>query len=216
MPTVYGASASPFVRKVRVFLAEKGIPYELEPIFPFGADPEFRKMSPLGKIPAFRDGDRTLADSSIICSYIERTHPTPPLYPSDPYEHARALWFEEYADGGMVMVIGPKIFFQKFVAPRFFNRPTDEAMVSKAVEEELPPMFDYLEGELGQGDYLVGRTLSIGDIGVATQFVQLRHCGLPVDRKRWPKLAAYIERMHARPSFRALIDEEVAQYVLAA
>ena len=216
MPTVYGASASPFVRKVRVFLSEKGIPYELEPIFPFGAGPEFKKISPLGKIPAFRDGERTLADSSVICSYIERTHPTPPLYPSDPYEYARALWFEEYADGGLVTVVGPKIFFQKFVAPRFFNRPTDEEMVSKAIEEELPPMFDYLEGELGQGDYLVGRTLSIGDIGVTTQFVQLRHCGLPVDRKRWPKLAAYVERMHARPSFKALIEEEMAQFGTAA
>ena len=67
MPTVYGANASPFVRKVRVALAEKGIPYELDPVFPGpGITPEFRQMSPLGKIPAYRDGERTLADSSVI------------------------------------------------------------------------------------------------------------------------------------------------------
>lgn len=216
MPTLYGANASPFVRKVRVFLAEKGIPYDLEPVFPFGAGPEFKKMSPLGKIPAFRDGDRTLADSSVICAYLERTRPAPPLYPTEPYDYARALWFEEYADGGLVTVIGAKIFFQKVVGPRFFNRPTDEAMVKKAIEEELPPMFDYLEGELGNGDFLVGRALSIADIGVCTQFVNLRHVGVHVDPERWPKLAAYVERVHARPSFKALIEEEAPTFGSAA
>ena len=60
MPTVYGANASPFVRKVRVVLSEKNIPYELEPVFPGPmAPPEFRTLSPLNKIPAFRDGDKT-------------------------------------------------------------------------------------------------------------------------------------------------------------
>jgi len=212
MPTVYGANASPFVRKVRVFLAEKGIPYELEPIFPFGPNPEFRKISPLGKIPAYRDGDRTLADSSVICAYIERTHPTPALYPNDPYEYARALWFEEYADGGLVAVIGAKIFFQKIVGPRFLNQPTNEAMVKKAIEEELPPMFDYLEGEIGNNEFLVGRTLTIGDLGIASQFVNLRHTGMTPDAERWPKLAAYVQRMHDRPSFKAMIDEEAPQF----
>lgn len=212
MPTVYGVSASPFVRKVRVFLAEKGIPYELDPVIPFGVSDDFKKMSPLGKVPAFRDGERTLCDSSVICAYLERTHPTPSLYPSDPYEYARALWFEEYGDGGLVTVIGPKIFFQKVVGPRFFNRPTDEAMVQKAIDEELPPMFDYLEGEIGNNDFLVGRTLSIADIGVGTQFVNLRHVGVTPDATRWPKLAAYVERLHARPSFKALIEEEAAAF----
>jgi glutathione S-transferase len=169
-------------------------------------------MSPLGKVPAFRDGDRTLSDSSIICAYVERTHPNPPLYPSDPYDYARALWFEEYADGGLVTVIGPKIFFQKVVGPRFFNQPTDEAVVEKAITEELPPMFEYLEGQLGNGEFLVGRTLSIADIGVGTQFVNLRYVGVTPDAKRFPKLAAYVKRLHDRPSFKSLIDEEAPAF----
>jgi glutathione S-transferase len=209
---VYGANASPFVRKVRVALAEKGIPYVLEPVFPGpGMPADFRKLSPLGKIPAFRDGDRTLADSSIICAYLERTHPTPALYPSDAYEYARALWFEEYGDGGMTPVVGGKIFFPKIVAPRFFNRPTDEAAVQKAIAEDLPPLFDYLESQIN-GDFLVGRTLSIGDIGICTQFVNLRHAGVRPDATRWPKLAAYVDRIHARPSFKAVIEEETPQF----
>lgn len=214
MPTVYGASASPFVRKVRVVLAEKGIAYELDPVIPFNVSDEFKKMSPLGKIPAFRDNDKTMADSSVICAYLERVHPQPALYPSDPYEYARALWFEEYADSGMVAVVGPKIFFQRIIAPVFFNRPTDEAMVNKAINEELPVLFDYLESQLN-GPYLVAGAFSIADISVASQLVNLRHAGVGVDEKKWPKLAKYTAAMHARPSFKALIDEEAPQFAKA-
>ena len=209
MPTVYGVPISPFVRKVRVAMAEKGIAYDLDPVVPVNVSPEYRKISPLGKVPAFRDGDKTLADSSVIIAYLERTHPNPPLYPSDPYEYARALWFEEYADGGLLTIIGPKIFFQKIVAPRFFNQKTDEAVVKKAVEEELPPMLDYLESQLAPGaSTLVGKQFTVGDIGVASQFVNLSHAGYGVDTKRWPKLAAYLAAVHERPSFRPLIAEE--------
>jgi glutathione S-transferase len=216
MPTVYGINASPFVRKVRVALAEKGIPYDVEPVIPINVSPEFRQMSPLGKIPAFRDGNVVLSDSSVICAYLERAYPTPTLYPADPYEYARALWFEEYADTALLEAFGPKIFFQRVVAPRFFNRPTDEAVVNKAVEEDLPPRFDYLESQLGGGDAIVGGRFSIGDIGVATQFVNLRHAGFGVDKRRWPKLARYVDAVIARPSFKALVQEEAVQFGAAA
>jgi glutathione S-transferase len=212
MPTVYGVNASPFVRKVRIALAEKGIPYDLEPVIPVNVSDEFKKMSPLGKIPAFRDGDRVLSDSSVICAYLERVHPTPPLYPADPYEYARALWFEEYSDTALVNVIGPKIFFQKVVGPAFFNQPTDAAVVKKAVEEELPPLFDYLEGQLANAGAIAGGRFSIGDIGIGSQFVNLRHAGFGVDAQRWPKLARYVAGVHERASFKALIDEEAPQF----
>jgi glutathione S-transferase len=211
MPTVYGISLSPFVRKVRVALAEKGIPYDHDPVIPVNVSPEYRKISPLGKVPAYRDGDVTLADSSVILAYLERTHPNPPLYPSAPYDYARALWFEEYADGGLVPIIGAKIFFQKVVGPKFFNQKTDEAVVTKAVEEELPPMFDYLESQLAPGaTTLVGKQLTVGDISVASMFVNFFHAGYGVDTKRWPKLAAYLAGIHERPSFRPLIAEDRA------
>jgi glutathione S-transferase len=81
MPTLYGVGLSPFVRKVRVVLSEKGIPYDHDPAMPANPDPEYRKMSPLGKVPAFRDGDHAFSDSSVICQYLERRHPEPALYP---------------------------------------------------------------------------------------------------------------------------------------
>lgn len=208
MATLYGISASPFVRKVRVVLEEKGIAYDHDPVIPMNVSPEYKKISPLGKIPAWKDGDRTLADSSVICAYLERVHPQPALYPSDPYEFARALWFEEYGDAALVLVTGPKIFFQRVVRPKFLNETCDEEMVQKAVGEELPPHFDYLEREVGEGGVVAGTRFSIGDIGLGTQFVNLKFAGFGVDAKRWPKLARYVDHVLARPSFKKFIDEE--------
>lgn len=216
MATVFGVSPSPFVRKVRVVLAEKNIPYELAPVFPGDADPKYRAMSPLGKIPAFKDGERTLCDSSIICSYLERVHPTPALYPQDPYEYARALWYEEYGDTAVVQVVGPKIFFEKIVNPGFFKKPTNQEVVDKAVKEEVPPLCDYVEGQLGNGDFLVGNKFSIADIGMASPFANFQHAGYKVDAKRWPKLSAFLDRILGRPSFQACLAEERQMLGIAA
>ena len=216
MPTLYGVNASPFVRKVRIVLAEKGIAYDLDPIIPLNVSPEYKKISPLGKIPAWRDERGTLSDSSVICAYLERVKAEPALYPTDPYEYGRALWFEEYGDSALVQVAGPKIFFERIVAPAFMGRPTNQEVVDKAIKEELPPLFDYLESQLGSGEWLVGARFSIADIGIATHFVNLRHAGVTADASRWPKLARYIDRIHARPSLKKLIDEEAAQFRPAA
>ncbi len=212
MPTLYGALGSPFVRKAIVALSEKGIKYDHEQVIPFGPNPEYRKIHPLGKIPAYKDGDRTLPDSSVIIAYLERTHPEPPLYPSDPYDYARALWFEEFGDGGLAPVTGAKIFFPRVIAPRFMNQSPDEAAIQKTLETEVPPLFDYLEKELDDKQYLVANRFTIADIGVATQFVNFKFAGCSVDAKRWPKLAAYVERILSRPSFKAVIEKEMAVF----
>ena len=212
MATLYGIGASPFVRKVRIVLAEKQIPYDHEVVIPLNVSPEFKQISPLGKIPAWRDERGTLSDSSVIAAYLERIHPEPALYPRDPYEFARALWFEEYADTALVQVFGPKIFFQRIVQPRFFNQPTDEAAVEKVIAEELPPLFDYLEAQLTGGETLVGKVFSIADIAVGSQFVNLRHAGVTPDATRWPQLTRYVAGVHERPTFKTLIAEEAPQF----
>jgi glutathione S-transferase len=219
MPTLYGAPVSPFVRKAMVALAEKGVAYDHDPVGPSIAPPEFnrvsREVSPLGRIPAYRDGDFTIADSSVIIAYLERIKPSPALYFSDPRDYARALWFEEYGDGGLAPIFGGKIFFEKVGKPLFFKQPTDEAVVNKAINEELPPLFDYLESQLGNHEWLVGSRFSVGDIGVATQFVQGSFVGVSPDARRWPKLTAYLERALARPSFADAIAKAKAMLAAA-
>lgn len=207
MLKLLGAHGSPFVRKVKVVLDEKGLKYEHEQVVPFPPTAEYRKVSPLGKIPALIDGDRALADSSVICAYLERTHPAPALYPADPYAYARALWFEEYGDSGLAPIVGGKMFFNRIIGPRIMKKPFDEALYQQAVERDLPPMFDYLESEIA-GDHLVGGAFTIADIGIATQFVNYRLAGGALAPARWPKLAAYIDKTHARPTFKAAIAIE--------
>ncbi len=204
-----GAALSPFVRKTRVFLAEKGLSYEHDPMVPFGVSDEYKKMNPLGKIPVLTDGNKVIPDSSAICAYLERVQSDPALYPSEAYAAARALWFEEFADSGIVNgTIVP--FQERVLGPMFFQREADTSKIDLAMTETLPPLFDYLERELGDNDWLIENRFSIADISMGTQFASFAHGGGEVDAKRWPRLRAYVERVHSRPSFKAIIEEEQA------
>ena len=81
---IYGSSLSPYVRKVLAYADEKGIKLELVmPGFP-NPLPEFLEASPFRKMPALRDGDYTLADSSAIVHYLEAKYPDPVMIPHDP------------------------------------------------------------------------------------------------------------------------------------
>jgi glutathione S-transferase len=208
---VLGANVSPFVRKVRVVLAEKGLEYEHQQVSPFAPPEGWREISPLGRIPAFRDGERVINDSSVICHYLERRAPKPPLYPTDDYAFARALWLEEYADGGIVPIAGPKLFRALVLQPLLTQKEPDaetEATARKTWGEDLAPMFDYLERQLGDEEFLVDGRLTIADVAVASPFVNMRHAGFAPERKRWPRLRAFLDRLHGRPSFKQLIEEE--------
>jgi glutathione S-transferase len=207
MIEIIGANASPFVRKVRVALAEKGIPYTLTPLVPFGVSPDFLRISPLGKIPVLKDGDYTLPDSSCVIAYLERVHPTPALYPADPKLYGRALFYEEYADTRLVETFGP-VFFERVVKVVILKQKPDDARVKDALEK-TPAVLDWLESQVpASGDAILGGRFSTADIALASPFVNWEHGGERVDAKRWPKLAAYIDRIHARPSFKACIEEE--------
>ncbi|MFP6627154.1 MAG: glutathione S-transferase family protein [Deltaproteobacteria bacterium] len=213
MATVYGVSASPFVRKLRVFLDEKGIDYETKPVFPGTDDESFRAISPLGKVPAYRDEEVAISDSSVICAYLEKKHSEPPLYPTAGADYARALWFEEYADTAVVEPAAA-VFQERVLAKTFFGRDSNEERLAKAINESLPVVCDYLEAQIGQIDpsgdglFLVGGRLSIADIAVASPFVNLNHGGERVDASRWPGLSAYLEGILGRDSFKALIAED--------
>jgi glutathione S-transferase len=207
MPKVYGVNLSPFVRKVRVALAEKNIAYDLDPVLPFGPRPEFMEISPLGKIPVYGEDDFTIPDSSVIIAYLERTRPQPALYPADPRDFARALFLEEYADTRLVDK-GLTIFRERFVNPRFMNKEPDTAAIQRTIEEDMPPILDYFESRVDGGDAIVAGRFSVADIAIASPFVNLMHADYKVDAARWPKLAAYLDNVHARPSFKALIEEE--------
>ncbi len=208
---VYGGSLSPFVRKVRVVLAEKNQDYKLDQVNVFSPPPEFLAISPLKRIPVLRDTDlpepNTLPDSSIICDYLEHKFPEPALYPRDPYARARALWYEEYADSAVAQAFGAGLFFER-VVKKMLRQTTDESVCANTLEKKVPPLCEYLNAEIADKEFLVGDAFSIADIAVGTMYVNFQHAGEAIDAGRWPKLAAYISRLHARPSFAALLAEE--------
>ncbi len=206
MPILHGVFASPYVRKVRVVCAEKNVDYESNPLIPFGPNEEYRKISPLGKIPCWQDGDFSLPDSSCIIAFLEDTHPANPVYPSDPHEKARALWLEEYSDTKLAETTGT-IFQQRYLNPNFFQKEVDEALVAQKLEE-LAPLCDYLTEQLGGRDWLVGSSFSVADVAVGANFVNLAMGGEKPDASRWPALATYVARVHARPSFAKCLADE--------
>lgn len=212
---LYGSSLSPFVRKVRACMLEKGIDCVLTPVSPFDPPEGWRKLSPLGRIPVLRDRalgregpEGTLADSSAICVYLERMRPEPRLYPADPFAHARALWYEEYADTELAVRIGFGIWRTVVVGPLSGQEPDWEA-AEATVREKLPRAFAYLEEQLvADAPYLTGTAPAIGDIAVAAQLIGLLHAGFAVDAVAYPRLAAWLDRMLSRPSLATLIAED--------
>lgn len=206
-PILHGAPLSPFVRKTRVALAEKGIDYELDPMIPFGVADEYKKISPLKKIPCWEEGSFALPDSTAILGYLERLKPEPSLYPSDAKEYGRALWYEEYADTKLAEVCTTP-FFQRVVRAGLMKQEADEAAIAKVLSEQAPEVFGYLEGELDGREYLAGGRFGVADISVGSMFVNFEHGGEKVDASRFPKLVDYLARVHGRPSYKAIIDGE--------
>lgn len=207
---LYGSSMSPYVRKVIAYAAEKEIELDVQPTGIGDPDPEFRKASPFGKMPAFVDGDYYLADSSAIIHYLEAKQPQPEMIPAEPRLRGKCIWYEEFADT-ILTGCGAKMFFNRIVAPVFLKRPGDLDAADLAEREELPKILDYLESVAPEGEaFLVGDSLTLADIAVASPFANLQLLAFEVDGKRWPKTAAYAERILARPSFAPWLAREAA------
>jgi glutathione S-transferase len=210
---LYGLPTSPYSRKVMAFASQKGIALEScaqKLDWPAGAfDPAFLACSPFKKVPALRDGDFAIADSSAIVAYLDALHPLPNLIPLEPRSRARVIWFEEYADTLVAPVVS-RIFANRVFFKRFLGREGDQAAALKAEREELPPLLDYLEAELPAAGFLVDERLTLADIAVISSLANLRHHEFALDR--WPKAASYSKRMLALPCFAGGIAKERALF----
>jgi glutathione S-transferase len=202
---VFGALLSPFVRKVCLAAAEKDMDYELVFSSPGNPDPDFVTASPFGKIPAIKDGDFTLADSTAIITYMEAKQPLPALLPAEAQARGKAMWFDEFADT-IYAASGLKVLFNRLVAPRILKLPYDENVALQG-EAELPRIVAYLESVAPESGWLAG-DFTLGDISVASMLRTMAYVGHGPDKAKWPRTAAWYARVCARPAWQAVAELE--------
>jgi len=208
--TVIGSYVSPYVRKVLACMNLKGLSYEVDPITPFFGNDEFRRLSPLCRIPVLIDGDFSVSDSSVICAYLDEAYSGHPLFPKDAKDRAHARWFEEFADSRLGDVFIWNFFYQKVVHPLVWNEPGDQARIDKALNEDIPSALDYLEAELPADGFLFGE-IGVPDISIASFFLNGRYGGFEIEESRWPRTAAFVERTVAHPCLAPLLKLEDVQ-----
>ena len=206
MLKIYGVPFSVHTRKVIIAAIEKKLPYANEAVIPFNPPPGWSDLSPTGKIPVFTDGDITLCDSSVICAYLERTHPTPSLYPSDTNGYVQTLWFEEYADGTIFRELVHGLFVNTVIRPKILKQPGDQAAIDAILRDTVPAVFGYLEKSLA-ANYFAGNRFTLADVALVSNLINFHYLGYAIDA-RFPKLAAYFERIIAQPSVAAALEAE--------
>jgi glutathione S-transferase len=194
---IIGSYLSPYVRKVLACLDLKGLAYEIDPIVPYMGDDRFTALSPLRRVPVLIDDRVTLADSSVICQYLEDRYPEPALYPLDVADRARARWLEEFADSRMGDVFIWGLFNHAVIAPAVWGTPRDLAVIDRIVSEEIPPVLDYLESQVPAEEFLFG-ALCIADLSIAVFLRNAAFARYQVDPGRWPATARFVDRVLAQ------------------
>jgi glutathione S-transferase len=197
MYRLISASPSPYARKVRIALAEKGIPFQLITEVPWNRDTITPQYNPLEKIPILLCLDGTsVYESRFILEWLELKHPDPHLTPQDVDGILRIKRFEILADGvadALVLI--------------FWERARDPAQRSPEWAERQQRKVDggirEIARLLGDGEYCMGSRFTIADIAVGSLlgWMQLR---FPEQawREVYPKLTALASRLEQRASFR--------------
>lgn len=169
-----------------------------KPPYPGDTSSEFRAISPLGKISVLEHESFTVADSSVICRYLDRLVDDKSLYPEDLQEEARAGWVEEYADSRLIENCAG-IFQERLLKPKMLNQPNDEVRLAALLNERLPTCLRYDETFVPESGYLVGDSLSIADISLVSCFIRAQYGDFEVDAEAYPKLGRYLDRAYEEP-----------------
>ena len=197
MLKLISATPSPYARKVRIALAEKGIPFELQTEVPWHAATATPQFNPLEKLPVLilEDGS-AVYESHYILEWIEAKYPDPPLLPADIDDRLLARRFEVLCDGTCDAFV--LMFFEQMREP---SRQSPEwiARQRRKVEGGLRETARLI----GDRTYAVGDSFTLGDIAAGTLvgYLSVRYPALPW-RDLYPGLAAYSDRIETRPSFR--------------
>lgn len=196
MLQLISATPSPYARKVRIALAEKGIAFELLTEVPWNNTTSTPKFNPLEKLPVLilEDGS-SVYESNYILQYLELKYPTPPMLPADVDGILAARKLEVLCDGVCDALV--LTFFERMrgegASPEWTAR--QRRKIDGGVKE--------MARLVGKGDWAVGDRFSLGDIAAGTLvgYMTVRFPELPW-RTQYPNLAALSDRLEQRPSFK--------------
>jgi glutathione S-transferase len=187
-----GTAPSP--RRLRIFLAEKGIeaPYEQLAIHEENRTPEFRKKNPLSTMPVLELDDGTcISESVAICRYFEELHPDPPLFGATPEEKA------------VVEMWTRRIELYLYLSIEFANEEVMPKEVADRFRRRSYGMMKLLDGELAERRFIAGDRYSIADtFALSALDFGVAYVSFEIPEKR-KHLARWHHEVSARPSARA-------------
>jgi glutathione S-transferase len=202
-------------QRVLWLLEELGVEYDIKryqrDAVTMLAPATLRAVHPLGKSPVITDGELTIAESGAIVEYlVERYGAGRLVPPPGTPERLRYTYWLHYAEGSAMPPLLMKLIFdriEKGPMP-FFVRPVARAIAGKAkssfIEPNIARHLDFMETELGKGEWFAGREFSAADIQMSFPLeAAVARGGLDASR---PKLIAFLERIHARPAFKRAVE----------
>jgi glutathione S-transferase len=199
---LYGApKPAPNPRRVRMFLAEKGIDLAETPIDLMKREhksPEYRQKNSLGQVPTLElDDGSTISETVAICRYFEELHPAPPLFGRTALEKAQVDMWVRRVEFQLMSPVGN---FWRHAHPRTAALLHQYKDFGESNREAYSNAQRWLDGELADGRaFIAGDTLTMADI-CAISTVDFAHWfGLDIDPDR-PHLSAWHDRVRARPS----------------
>ncbi len=194
MLTLYENAFSPFARKVRMALEHKGLQFEAIDGLRTDHQAALARVNPRREVPVLIDGDITVVNSSHILQYLEEAYPQKPLLPTALAARVRARDWERISDSlvdGIILNVSLWMW-----AERTDKRPP--AMEERA-RTDLQSIYAALEKELtAAGDFIVGE-LSIADIALFPHLRSVKPLGFPIDQAKYPRLAAWLDRIESLP-----------------
>jgi glutathione S-transferase len=194
---LFGGLGSPYVRKVRIVLAEKKIPHEH--VVARGSAPgsPVPALNPLGKVPtlAFDDGS-ALYDSPVIVEYLDTLGSGPRLIPESPKERIQVLRWQALGDGVAEATVNIN---HERLEPA--EKQKDAAWMQRQ-RDKIDRALAVMERDLGQGEFCFGGRFTLADISAGYALGYMDFALPDVEwRKAHPGLAKLAERLFARPSF---------------
>ena len=175
------------------------------------APPELRAVHPLGKSPVISDGDTTIAESGAIIEYLTRRHGNGRLVPApDTPAQLRYTYWLHYAEGSAMTPLLLSLVFRRMPkAPMpFFVRPLVRGIADKVkrtfVDPQLALHFDFMEAELARTPWFAGEEFTAADIQMSFP-VEAGQARELVGAQR-PRLAAFLQRIHARPAYQRALE----------